>query len=171
LENEPNALAGTPRVSPPFAAAHGRPDGPSLHESDVFKEDADGFWRIGWFSARCFALDLQRLQRWLPLLTVKNPRYLLEVLVRKRLQRGYPPPTEMMIHRRACCHGARRLDLMTDKAFVLHPNDKGDRFLRLLPQLVESVRRGLVPTDQRGWENLKLDAWDRYLTENCLSAT
>jgi hypothetical protein len=56
--------------------------------------------------------------------------------------------------------GAYRIDLMTERAFVVHPNDKGARFLRLLPDIAAAVERGDVPRAQRGWENLKLDAWE-----------
>jgi hypothetical protein len=48
---------------------------------------------------------------------------------------------------------------------VIHPNDKGQRFLTLLPRLLGSIGRGEVPDAQRGHENIVLDAWDPAVRE------
>jgi hypothetical protein len=156
---DPRAISATPRVSPPFAAALGVKDSPSLQATSPELQAEDGVWRIGWFSARCYLIDLERLGAWLPLLDWRTPRYLCAVVARKLLARGYPPPTEMLIHVRGRQQGSYRLDLTTERAFVIHPNDKSERFLRMLPGIVESVSKGHVPSAQRGWENLLLDVW------------
>jgi hypothetical protein len=160
---DPKAISATPRVSPPFAEALGVPDSPSLQAAGPSLEVHDGAWRIGWFSARCFLIDTERLRRWLPLLDLRTPKYLCEVLARKTLARGYPPPTEVLVHIRAQQQGSYRLDLTTERAFVIHPNDKSERFLRLVPDLVSAIREGVVPRDQKGSENLTLDAWQAHL--------
>jgi len=163
LQSDEKAIAATPRVSPPFADALRRSDSPSLHEGDAPIEARQGYWRLGWFSARCFLVDLSRLKGWLPLLGLRVPRALAEVVARRILQRGYPVPTEMMIHWRAQRERSYRVDLMSERAFVLHPNDKGDLFLRLLPEILRCVKRGEVPRAQLGWENVLLTPWAEHL--------
>lgn len=162
LERDTRAIAATPRVSAPFAEALGRPDSSSLAASHPDLKPRNGVWPIGWFSARCFLLDLDRLRRWLPLLSpFATPRYFAEVVARKTLERGYPPAMEMLVHERAKREGAYRVDLVNEGAFVIHPNDKGARFLKLLPTLIASIARGDVPLAQRGHENVVLEAWER----------
>lgn len=161
LMADSRGISATPRVSPPFAEALQRQDAPSLQATHPELRPVGQVWHIPWFSARCFLIDLDRLRRWLPLLSVRLPRYFVEVCVRKMLARGYPPPTEVLIHRRAQHHGAYRLDLVSPDAFVVHPNDKSQRFLELLPAIQAAVQRGHVPVDQAGWENLRLDEWEK----------
>ena len=156
---DPKAISATPRVSPPFAEILQRPDSPSLQATHPELRAKGAVWHIEWFSARCFLIDLERLRSWLPLLSAATPRFFIEVCARKLLTRGYPPPVEVLIHRQALRHGAHRLDLVTDKAFVVHPNDKGRRFLELLPKIQTAIADGRVPRGQAGWENLQLDAW------------
>jgi hypothetical protein len=162
LLSDTSGIAATPRVSPPFADQLQRQDSISLHESDAYSEARDGYWRIGWFSARCFLIDLERLRLWLPLLGWRDPAYLAEILARRWLVRGYPPPTEVLVHRRAERTKAFRLDLMTQRCFVLHPNDKSDRFLALLPRISDAVADGVVPDAQRGMENILVDEWAAF---------
>jgi hypothetical protein len=162
LQADPSAISATPRVSPPYDSSS-TTAGPSRVQSDVWIERGDGYWRLGWFSARCYLIDVNRLNGWLPLIGLNDWRYFIEVIARKVLARGYPPHPEMMIHRRAQRLRAYRIDLMSEQSFLIHPFDKGDRFVRLLPDILESIHRGDIPGQQRGWENLDLDAWEEHL--------
>jgi hypothetical protein len=163
LMRDPRAAAVTPRVSAPFASHLATRDSPSLQATHPDLRAVDGAWRIGWFSARCFLVDLQRLRGWGRFLSLRDPKYLAEVIARRWLVRGYPPAAELMIHKLAIRHGGYRLDLETEDAFVIHPNDKGPRFLRLLPGMLRAIAGGRVPDGQRGWENIVLDAWEPFL--------
>jgi hypothetical protein len=171
LRKNVGAIAASPRVSPPWVDNDVPTDMPSLHKSDALVEARDGYWRVEWFSTRCFLLDLSRLSCLLPLLTVRNVRQFCEVLVRRVVGRSYPPLLEVLIHRQAQRHGMYRIDLMTTNAFILHPNHKGTRFVRLLPGLIESIGAGAVPREQRGWENITLDAWEDYFGMSSTSST
>jgi hypothetical protein len=160
LSEQPQAIAATPRVSPPFASVLEKPDAPSLHESDVPINSENGFWQVYWFSSRCFLTECTRLLGRLPLL--KGP-FLWETLLRKVLWRSYPPGFEIMVYRGLCKSGGYRIDLKSEQAFLLHPEDKSSRFVICLPRLRQALQRGHVPKEQRGWENLKLDVWENFL--------
>jgi hypothetical protein len=59
--------------------------------------------------------------------------------------------------------GGRRLDLKSEKAWILHPDQKREQFLRLLPAILEAVAAGQVPDGQRGWEDVRLPLWEEFL--------
>lgn len=160
LAGQPAAVMATPRVSPPFVPGAGELDGPSRHRGDDPAVPIDGGWRIQWFSTRCFLVDRSRLEPYLPLV---QGRMLPEVLARMVLDRSYPPALETLFHRRISPAGGWRLDLRSERAWLLHPEDKSEPFLDLLPALLEAISAGHVPDEQRGWENVKLDAWQRLL--------
>jgi hypothetical protein len=157
----PRAVIATPRVSPPFAAYRNLPDATSLHEGPT-PELVNGGWLVNWFSTRCFLMDRERLAGYLPL---PRGRLLLELVARRILNRGYPLLLEIMLCRRIGDEGGRRLDLKSERAWILHPDDKGARFLQLLPAIQQAIAAGDIPLEQRGWENLKLPLWDEFLRQ------
>jgi hypothetical protein len=160
LQRHPAAVMATPRVSPPFLRIPGEPDGPSRHRGDDPALRVEGGWRLQWFSTRCFLVDRARLEPYLPLV---QGRLLAEVVLRMVLGRSYPPALETLLHRRISPAGGWRLDLDSEQAWLLHPAEKSARFLALLPALLDAVGAGHVPDEQRGWENLNLDAWEHLL--------
>ena len=157
----PRAVIATPRVSPPFAAYRNLPDATSLHEGPT-PEFVDGGWLVNWFSTRCFLMDRERLALHLPL---PQGRLLLELVARRMLNRNYPLSLEIMLCRRIGGEGGRRLDLRSERAWILHPEDKGARFLQLLPAILQAIAAGDIPPEQRGWENVKLPLWDEFLRQ------
>ena len=56
-----------------------------------------------------------------------------------------------------------RADLMTDKAWSLHPGDRSEEFYQLLPQVIDSVNRNEFPEEQRGHFDLRLSDWKHFL--------
>jgi len=56
-----------------------------------------------------------------------------------------------------------RADLMTDKAWSLHPGDRSAEFYQLLPQIIDSVNRNEFPEEQRGHFDLRLSNWKHFL--------
>jgi len=115
---------------------------------------------LAWFSTRCLLLDRQEISRQLPLVT---GRYRLELFLRKILDRTYPPAFETMLTRKLQSRGFMTRYLVGSEAWYLHPEDKGELFLELLPELLFAVRQGRYPSRQTGCETLDLPAWEEYL--------
>ena len=159
MRNLPRAVIASSRYSPPFTAQRNLPDATSLHEGPT-PEHVDGGWLINWFSTRCMLMDRERLAPYLPL---PQGRLLLEVLARRLLDRDHPMALEMMLCRRIGGEGGRRLDLKSERAWILHPDNKGEKFLRLLPAMLKAIAAGDIPDGQRGWENVKLPLWEDFL--------
>lgn len=168
IEREPDALAATPRVSPPFPTGGGVKDGPSLHEG-LPHDPVHGGWRSSWFSTRCFLIDLHKLAGYLPLLDL---RLAAEAFARRYLRGVYPLPLEVMLHRRVGSCGGWRLSLDSENAWLIHPSSKPPRYIELLPEILSSVRAGEVPEEQRGYTEVRLPAWENYLGEkvDCASS-
>lgn len=160
MEKYNQAVAATPRVSPPFSEKKGLPDSPSLHKGDKPAILDDGFWRVFWFSTRCFLIDKQKLFTYLPLL---QGSYALETIMRKYLNRSYPPSPEVMISRRLLNANCWRLDLKTEQAWLLHPAEKPIEYLKLLPQIQKAISFGQFPVQQAGYENILLKDWHSFL--------
>jgi hypothetical protein len=56
-----------------------------------------------------------------------------------------------------------RADLMTEKAWSIHPGDRSHEFYKLLPQIIDSVNRNEFPAEQRGHFDLRLKDWKHFL--------
>ncbi|MEH2197157.1 hypothetical protein [Nostoc sp.] len=162
MEKYEQAIAASPRVSPPFSQKTGLLDSPSLHKGDIPAVSDDGFWRVRWFSNRCFLMDKQKLLNYLPLL---QGRFFIETMIRKYLNRSYPPSPEIMIFQRLREAGCWRLDLKTEQAWLLHPIDKSQRYIGLIPKMQKTISLGQFPISQGGWENIKLDDWEDFLNK------
>lgn len=159
MAQSPTIVAATPRISPPFTTSITVPDAPSLHEGRPFIK-TEGGWINDWFSTRCFLLDKQKLLHYLPLL---KGRLLLETIAVKILNRGYPRSPEIMFFRRIGRSGGHCLNLNSTDAWLLHPREKQDGFIQLLPAVINAVSRGEVPEPQRGFSDIALEAWQKFL--------
>lgn len=155
---ESKAVAATPRVSPPFATERQMGDAPSVHPGRPF-EPIEGGWKNDWFSTRCFLMDKEKLAEYLPLV---QGRLLLETVVGKLVRHAYPRSPEMMFFKRIGKSGGWRLNLSSEQAWLLHPNNKGELFLELLPRIQSAISEGVVPEEQRGYANVDLEVWQRY---------
>ena len=56
-----------------------------------------------------------------------------------------------------------RADLMTEKAWSLHPGDRTQKFYDLLPRIIKTVESGEFPESQRGHFDLALEDWEAFL--------
>ena len=56
-----------------------------------------------------------------------------------------------------------RADLMTDKAWSVHPGDRDTKFLSLLPNIMSSVEKGTYPNGQKGNFDIITDDWKSFL--------
>jgi hypothetical protein len=153
------AVAAVPRTSPPGFAASPTEDAPTLHEGRP-KVPTEGGWFNDWFSTRCFFLDRARLGALLPLV---GPFGSVILRLRRLINRGYPPAPELLLFRSLGKRGWRCLNLSSNRAWLLHPTRKDNEYIRLLPGIIESVKTGRVPESQRGYADLKLDAWSAFL--------
>lgn len=161
LKDDGQALAVTPRIAPPL---EGLKEKPSLYDWPAVLQGKDG-WRDQWLSTRCFLLDRRKFERLLPLL---QGRVLWDTLAVRFFGRGYPRSPEVMISHRMKAEDFYRVNLRCEEYWLLHPADKGESFLRLLPSILESVGRGWVPFGQRGLPDVVVSEWEKKLDANPL---
>jgi len=157
--SQPRAIFATPRISPPGFAASPAEDGPSCHEGRPI-EPVTGGWLSDWFSTRCFLLDRARLAPLLPL--VRGSR-IATYRLRRLIDRGYPPGPEHLLFHSLGGRGWRTLTLASEHAWLLHPTRKDAEFHRLLSGMVAAVGAGRFPAAQKGYADLRLEAWAEFL--------
>ncbi|MBD2521547.1 hypothetical protein [Nostoc sp. FACHB-133] len=160
IDQHPKAIAASPRISPPFNKDKNILDAPSIHEGRPLIP-VDGGWRNDWFSTRCFFMDNEKLNTYLPLI---QGRLLIETLLVKYLNRGYPRSPEIMLFKRIGGAGGWRLNLKSEQAWLLHPATKPPQYIKLLPQIQEFVMKNQVPLEQKGEADINLLAWENFLT-------
>jgi hypothetical protein len=158
LERQPKAVAATPRLSPPTDQPKGDPETPHFYEESP-PAAVEGGWRSDWISTRCFLMDLHKLAEYLPLL---KGRLLVELILVKYFGHGYPRSPERMLSRRIGRVGGWKLYLSDERAWLLHPIAKPSQYVRLLPQILEAIRQGQVPEQQRGVPDIILTTWEDY---------
>ncbi len=167
MDKDSKAVAASPRISPPFSKEKNLPDAPSVHEGRPFIP-VEGGWRNDWFSNRCYVIDKDKLFSYLPLI---QGSLLLETLLVKYLNRGYPRSPEIMLFKRVGGAGGWRLNLKSEKAWLLHPATKPSDYIELLPKIQKAVLQGRVPVEQRGYADINLSAWKDFLTNSSSSQT
>lgn len=157
LAANPHAIAAAPRTSPPWTDDPAR-DAATRHEGRPAVK-VPGGWLNDWFSTRCLLVDRERLAAELPLV---RGSFALSQWLRKWLNRGYPPGPELVLHRTLGPRGRRCLHLDDPRAWLLHPTRKDDLFLSLLPTMLAATQSGDVPSEQRGYADLRLEAWQEF---------
>jgi len=115
-----------------------------------------GGYKDKFFSARQFLIDKDRLYAEFPLF---RGIVLLETLLVKYLNRGYPRSVENIFFKRFSTAGKFRFMMDSHNCWVLHPLDKPLTYLEILPFIIENVNSGVVPMEQEGHENINLEAW------------
>lgn len=163
MQRDERLVAATPRVSPP-AFAEGSPEDRPCRGDWGALEVVDGGWAKDWFSMRCMLVDRERLGRYLPLLT-SSPYMLAWLAWATATGRGFPLSLERVLSKRLQRAGARCLNLSTRKAWLVHPQPKGERFLRLLPGLLKETAAGRFPLEQAGEIDVQQEAWERHLAQ------
>ena len=56
-----------------------------------------------------------------------------------------------------------RADLMTDKAWSLHPADRSEQFYNLLPEILDCVSCNEFPDEQKGFYDLLVNQWANFI--------
>lgn len=143
IERTDDVMSVLPRSGPPTE------DGEGLHQDHPYELDPREFYRFGNFTSRVFLLNRDRFRDLLPL----PVRYRGGLKARARaLVQGSSPldswermVTEAMDGTKYC-----RADLATDRAWSLHPVDKGGEFVAALPEIIGNVEDGWYCEEQAG---------------------
>jgi hypothetical protein len=155
LEAYPDVGAVLPLHGPPH------PEG-VLHQRVPFAWDPRGFHRFRSFTSRVFLVDCDRFRSIYPLDTswpwTTSPGRRLSNLRRRARGESTLPRWEQMVEWAFVKAGLCRADL-PGPAWSLHPNARGEEFVRLLPHIIAEVEAGRFPPEQGGRYNLDLDAW------------
>ena len=156
MEENEDILCVLPRGGPPTK------DG-SLHQgSTPYKVDEKrGLYLFKNFTSRHYLIHRERFLSLLPL----KPLWLSwrEPIKSRLFGNGKMLCWEAMVERAIEKSGMWRADLMTDKAWSLHPGDRSEQFYQLLPQIIDSVNRNEFPEEQRGHFDLRLSNWKHFL--------
>lgn len=159
MDAQEHAISATPRITPPFAGRIPYGDYGSIREvMPMFP--VEGGWRQYFFSTRAFVIDREKLERYLPL---ARGRILLEQMVVKTLNRGFPRSAEKMLWFTAGREGGYRLMLSTEKAWLLHPIWKPEDYAEWVPRIMECVVNNRVPQEQLGNPEIQLKVWQAFL--------
>lgn len=155
----PESVFSIPRLCPPVEDLSY--DLPSLQEGRINKS-YQNYWANDFFSTRQFLLDKERLNCFLPLVQGK---VMIELLIRKFTHRAYPLDPEILMMKSIGGRGGKRLVLKNRDAWILHPMEKSKLFIDNLPELIALIAAGKCPEEQKGYENLKLDAWINFMNK------
>ena len=156
MEENEDILCVLPRGGPPTK------DG-SLHQgSTPYKVDEKrGLYLFKNFTSRHYLIHRERFLSLLPL----KPLWLSwrEPIKSRLFGNGKMLCWEAMVEHALQKSDMWRADLMTDKAWSLHPGDRSEEFYQLLPQVIDSVNRNEFPEEQRGHFDLRLSDWNHFL--------
>jgi len=156
LEENEDILCVLPRGGPPTQ------DG-SLHQGTTTYniDEKRGLYLFKNFTSRHYLIHRERFLSLLPLkplwLSWRDP-------IKSRLfGNGKMLCWESMVEHALENSAMWRADLMSEKAWSLHPGDRSEEFYKFLPQVIDSVNRNKFPEEQRGHFDLKLCDWKYFL--------
>ena len=156
MEENEDILCILPRGGPPTK------DG-SLHQGTTPYEvdEKRGLYLFKNFTSRHYLIHRERFLSLLPL----KPLWLSwrEPIKSRLFGNGKMLCWESMVEQALAKSGMWRADLMTQKAWSLHPGDRSGEFYKLLPQIIDSVNRNEFPEEQRGHFDLRLSDWKHFL--------
>ena len=156
MEENEDIVCVLPRGGPPTE------DG-NLHQGTTRYEtdSARGLYLFTNFTSRHYLVHRNRFLSLLPM----NPAWLSwrEPIKSRLFGNGKMLCWETTVERALERSYLRRADLMTDQAWSMHPGDRSELFYRLLPSIVEQVKEGSYPSEQAGYFDLRLDAWQNHL--------
>jgi len=156
MEQNEDILCILPRGGPPTKDR-------SLHQGTTpYQVDGKrGLYLFKNFTSRHYLIHRERFLSLLPL----KPLWLSwrEPIKSRLFGNGKMLCWEAMVEHALQKSDMWRADLMTDKAWSLHPGDRSEEFYQLLPQVIDSVNRNEFPEEQRGHFDLRLSDWKHFL--------
>ncbi len=156
MQSMPEIIISAPRNAPPSEKTG---DVPTFHQGRPIQSYED-YWVNDWFAARCYLIDKEKLNSFLPLLRGKM---LIEAIARKATNRSFPLAAEQIMFKRIGSLGGKRLILKTLDAWILHPVYKKENFTNALSKIFHLIDSNQVPENQKGWEDMKWEDWDIFL--------
>ena len=156
MEENEDILCVLPRGGPPT------PDG-SLHQctTNYNIDEKRGLYLFKNFTSRHYLIHRERFLSLLPL----KPQWLSwrEPIKSRLFGNGNMLCWETIVEHSLTKSPMWRADLMTDRAWSLHPGDRSEEFYQLLPEIIDSVNRNEFPEKQRGHFDLRLCDWKHFL--------
>jgi len=156
MEENEDILCVLPRGGPPTK------DG-SLHQGTTPYEvdEKRGLYLFKNFTSRHYLIHRERFLSLLPL----KPLWLSwrEPIKSRLFGTGKMLCWEAMVEHALEKSDMWRADLMTEKAWSLHPGERSEQFYQLLPEIIDSVNRNEFPEEQRGHFDLRLSDWKHFL--------
>ncbi|WP_231461806.1 hypothetical protein [Pedobacter sp. Leaf132] len=120
------------------------------------KEDAE----FCWFSTRCSLINLsvfKQIRHNYPIM------FRIELILRKLLKKSYPSAFESLVSILMVQQNLTTIYVKSNPAYIIHPEIKNKKYLRLLPRIIESIEINQIPPLQIGKENIDVEAWKNYL--------
>ena len=156
MEENEDLLCVLPRGGPPTK------DG-SLHQGTTpySVDEKRGLYLFKNFTSRHYLIHRERFLSLLPL----QPLWLSwrEPIKSRLFGNGKMLCWEAMVEHALDKSDMWRADLMTEKAWSLHPGDRNEEFYKFLPKIINSVNRNEFPEQQRGHFDLRLSDWKHFL--------
>ena len=156
MEENKDILCVLPRGGPPTK------DGTLYQGSTPYETDEKrGLYLFKNFTSRHYLIHRERFLSLLPL----KPLWLSwrETINSRLFGNGKMLCWEDMVENALQKSSMWRADLMTEKAWSLHPGDRSEEFYELLPQIIDSVKRNEFPEEQGGHFDLRLSDWKHFL--------
>lgn len=173
-ESVPEIAIARPRCGPPH------PEG-KLFQPHTFKIDKRGFYAHKFFSMRAYLVRRDRFAELAPIpLSWKHrplwSRYLAPALqpifakVERKLRKQNSPikgaiaSLEPMTSHKLEMTKYIRADLISERAWTIHPAQHDANFIANLPKLIKAIEQGKYPLAQAGHYDLILDKWQEILS-------
>ncbi|MGH7517638.1 MAG: hypothetical protein ACREOC_09235 [Gemmatimonadales bacterium] len=153
LRDHPDLLAVLPRSGPSSRDGRLRQQ---EERGQAYEPDVRGIFSFKTFTSRVFLIERRRFERLLPL---RPPLPVMELLRNYFTARNTMPEWEVMVGSRLRKTGFVRAELMSPRAWTLHPEERGQRFEAALPNVIARVEAGYYPAEQGGYYDLLLDHW------------
>ena len=156
MEENEDILCVLPRGGPPTKDR-------ALHQGTIpYETDGKrGLYLFKNFTSRHYLIHRERFLSLLPL----KPLWLSwrEPIKSRSFGTGKMLCWEAMVEHALEKSDMWRADLMTEKAWSLHPAGRSVEFYQLLPQIIDSVNLNEFPEEQRGHFDLRLSDWKYFL--------
>jgi hypothetical protein len=153
MEENEDILCVLPRGGPPTS------DG-NLHQGTTHykKDDSRGVYLFKNFTSRHYLIHRKRFLNLLPM----KPTWLSwrEPIKSRLFGSGKMLCWETTVEKALEESSLWRADLMTDKAWSLHPGERSKEFHEKIPSITKQVAQGHFPTAQAGHFDLRLGDWE-----------